>query len=115
MTKFNPQALSEELSELGKRAVRATEEFLHSRGAIDVYTMVTSHFNNGGELCDGPFVLLAASFIFTSKELDKILPFGDELASIKIKRYDVFDDGRFQGKATVMYSIKKDKAYFFGG
>lgn len=109
------KAFEDKMHSHGTKAVLAVDKYLYGKGATSVYARVVSHFNFGGELCDGPYALLKASFVFTKEDLEKLLD--DELTSITIKRYDVpgFNDGTFQGVATLMYSYKEDKAYFFGG
>lgn len=115
MTEEQLEHLEEFMNGYGIMAIKAGEKFLHGKGATSVYVRVSSHFHFGGELCDGPYAMLRASFKFTRKELEEML--SDELTRITIKRYDVpgFNDGQFQGTADLMYSYKKDRAYFFGG
>jgi len=110
------EAFENKISKHGEHAVRAVKELLSRKGAYCIYPRVVSHFNFGGELCDGPYAILKASFNFKADDLMSLLG-DDELARMTVQRYDVpgFNDGVFQGTATFMYSYKKNKAYFFGG
>lgn len=103
-------------NKLTEAAMKAAKDFLANRDAYCIYPRVTSLFNYGGSLCDGPYAMLEASFIFKAEDLASLLG-NEELARITVRRYDVpgFNDGRYLGSAKLMYSYKKDKAYFFGG
>jgi hypothetical protein len=116
MNKEKIETLTAEMDRIGGLATKAVREFLALRGAYSVHLRITSLFEYGGQLCDGPFAMLEASFLFKSTDLSNLLGF-EELASIKVKRYDVpgFNDGVYTGVAKLMYNYRKDKAYFFGG
>ena len=75
--------MSRELESFGNKvdkyrglASKAVRMFLSRKGAYCISPRVTSTFNYGGELCDGPYAILKASFNFKAGDLMTLL--GDE-------------------------------------